>query len=103
MTMMRTAEQYLHPKTAMKVEEAVHKSLSKKVDSVCEAMDVAVRSTMIKSPCTGLDRGLLRRVLYPLVLALEGRLKHDIESSEAAGLGTLQTRWISERFRWSWR
>ena len=66
-------------------------------------MDVAVCSTMIKSGCTVLERGLLRRVLYPLVLALEGRLKHDIQSSEAtAGLGTLQTRYISERFRWSW-
>ena len=103
MTMMRTAEQYLHSETAMKVEEAVHKSLFEKADGVYEAMDVAVCSRMIKSPCTVLERGLLRRVLYPLVLALEGRLQHDIQSSEAAaGLGTLQTRYISERFRWSW-
>eukprot|EP00435_Cladocopium_sp_Y103_P066315 s436_g28.t1 len=114
MTMMGTAEQYLQADTAVKVEEAVYKSLSEKVDGVHEAMDVALCNTMLKSSCTVLERGLLRRVLYPLVLALEGLLKHkDIESSSwnainpqileaAAGLGTLQTRYISERFRWSW-
>ena len=102
MTMMRTAEQYLHSETAMKVEESVHKSFEK-ADGVYEAMDMAVCSTMINSPCAVLERRLLRRVLCPLVLALEGELKLDTQSSEAAaGLGMLQTRYISERFRWSW-
>eukprot|EP00438_Fugacium_kawagutii_P014901 Skav226521 [mRNA] locus=scaffold1773:200016:200393:- [translate_table: standard] len=107
-TLMSTAEQYLRPETLGKVKAFAMKESF--VDASCEYEEVeaVLCSAMVNSPSTLLERRLLRRVLCPLVLALEGsrRAKNFTSSNlnqailqAATGLEPSRTRDISESLR----